>query len=202
MAAGIEPESVVLALPAIIKPLRHARSTILIGSISAIRASDRWEQYVAALAPDAREYLLHLVAGVWVPVEMAMQHYRACETLGFTTEEQMKNGRFTFDRAGASVFGTLSRMAREAGVTPWTALPHMQRFWERGYDGGGISVTRLGPKDCRIVARDVPLLRSPYYRNALRGLVWAVIDLFSRKTFLSERKPPSPDAIVVQAQWV
>ena len=197
-----EPESVVLAPPAIIKVMKHARSTILIGSISAGRASDRWDRYVAALPVDAREHLLHLVAGTWVPIDQAMLHYRACETLGFSIDEQVKNGRYTFDRAGASVFGTLSRMAREAGVTPWTALPHMQRFWERGYDGGGISVTRLGPKDARVVARDVPLLRSSYYRNALRGLVWAVFDLFSRKTFVSERKPPSPDAIVLHAQWV
>lgn len=193
---------VVLACPDPIKPLLHARSTILIGSISAIRASDRWDRYVAALSPKSRELLLHLVAGTWVPVDLALEHYLACDTLGFTTDEQVTNGRFTFDRAGATVFGTLSRMAREAGVTPWTVLPQMQRFWERGYDGGGIAVIKTGPKDCRIEARAIPLLRSPYYRTALRGLVWAVFDLFSKRTFLTERKGAGPDTLYVHAQWV
>jgi hypothetical protein len=200
-ATGLGAEEVILAPPDLVRPMTHARSTILIGSLAAIQAS-HGERYAAALSPKAREVLLHLVAGTWVPVDLALEHYRACETLGLPLDEQLANGRETFARAGATIFGTMTRMAREVGVTPWTLLPHMQRFWDRGYDGGGISVIKTGPKDCRVEATAIPLFRSPYYRVAVRGVVWSVFELFSRKVFVSERKSRSPDAIVLHAQWV
>ena len=50
----------------------------------------------------------------------------------------------------ATFLGTLAKMGRSAGVTPWTGLVHFQRLWDRVLDGGGVAVYRVGPKDARV----------------------------------------------------
>ena len=57
------------------------------------------------------------------PVEAAMDHYRACDSLNLSVDVQVANGRGTFERAGSTVFGTILKMARGVGITPWTLMP-------------------------------------------------------------------------------
>jgi len=48
------------------------------------------------------------------------------------------------------MLGHVVRMAKAAGVTPGTVLPQYGRLFERGMQGGGIAVFKLGPKEVRI----------------------------------------------------
>ena len=50
--------------------------------------------------------------------------------------------------------------------------------------GGGVCVTKLGPKDARIVFDAVPLAQFRYFRNGFRGLIHAAADLFSNKAYV------------------
>jgi hypothetical protein len=180
--------------------MRHARSTVLVGSIAVVRASDRWDAYVKALPSAQKEVLLHAVAATWIPIDAALAHYMTCDTLGFTPEQECANGRGTYDHAGGSIFGTVTKMARGVGVTPWTLFAQLQRFWGRGYDGGGVSVTRLGPKEARIDVAEIPLAESRYYRNALRGLVIAASEMFCTKTYAREF-PRTYATVSYRIQW-
>ena len=100
------------------------------------------------------------------------------------------------------MFGTVLRLAKGAGVTPWTVLPHLQRFWERGYDGGGLSVWRLGPKEARIELAQCSLAEVRYFRNALRGLFSSVVQLFCTRAYLQEAPGTRPrGGFAVRAQW-
>jgi hypothetical protein len=196
-------EQIILPFPPAIQPVRNVRSTILIGSMNVLRASPYADEYLEALAPQHRSTLFDAVAGTWIPVEAAMAHYYACDALHLPVDEQVANGRGTFDRAGATVFGTIVKMARGVGVTPWTLLPQVQRFWDRIYDGGGASVTQLGPKEARIEVVKADVLRSPYYRNALRGLFLATFGSFCTKAYMSERnRLHGEDSVNFRTQWV
>jgi hypothetical protein len=195
------PEEVILHPPARTVAPQHARSTVVVGSIGVLRAQGLVDRYVSELQPEHREILLGAVAGMWLPIDVTLAHYRACDALGLPPDQQFTNGRATFDKAGGSLLGTMIRMAKEAGVTPWTIYPHFQRFWERAYDGGGVSVVKLGPKEARIHVDRFTLLESPYYRHALRGLVTAVVELFCSKAYLTERGARAPHAITWRAQW-
>ncbi len=77
---------VILALPARPVPARHMRSTILLGSMSSLRQAGYFERYAASLDPRHRDTLLQAVAGVWIPVDAALAHYRACESLGLAPD--------------------------------------------------------------------------------------------------------------------
>lgn len=200
----VPPPSVetLLPFPASIHPLRAARSTILVGSIAVIRESGRFDAYRALLPKEFHGALFEAIAGTWTPAEAAVAHYKTCDLLDFSPEEQVANGRRTFDRTGAVFFGTMMRMAKGAGVTPWTFLPHLQRFYERGYDGGGVAVFRAGPKESQIVLVESGICESRYYRAALRGLLGAMVEMFCSKAYLVELRPPrGPSSMSVRVQW-
>ena len=191
----------VLALPAVVRPTHHARSTLILASVATVRGLGRFDDYERALAPEQKDAILGALAGTWLPIEAAQAHYAACDTLGFTAEQQVQAGRATFDAARATLLGTAVRMARGVGVTPWTMLPHLQRFWERGFQGGAVQVERAGPKDAIVTLVECTVLSSPYFRNGLRGLVAALCGLSSTRAYATERRTRRQDAIEFRAQW-
>jgi hypothetical protein len=201
MTVARSDEDVILPFPTPRRPARHMRSTIVIGSIDAIRDANRFDTYAAALARETREPLLHAVAGTWIPLPTVLAHYAACDTCGFGPERAYANGRATYHRAGSSIYGTLTKMARGVGVTPWAFLGQLQRFWDRGYDGGSLRVVRVGPKEARVDVFDNPLTASPYYRGALRGMMMGAVELFCAKGFARELPGRPPDAVTFRVQW-
>jgi hypothetical protein len=196
-------EDTVLALPTPVTPARHARSTVLLGSIATLREADRFDEYQARLPLEHRETLLNMVAGAWIPIDVALAHYETCNALALPLDRQVANGRATFDKTRGTLLGTMLRMARESGMTPWSVFPYYQRFWERGYDGGGIAVTRLGPKEARLDLVQFRLVECPYYRHAVRGLATGVLELFCQKAYVTERPGMrSPASVSFRMQWV
>jgi len=194
-------DDVVLALPAFVKPARHARSTLVMASIETVRQRDLFREYERALAPEYKETLLGAIAATWLPIEAAVAHYAACDSFGLTVEQQMQSGRSTFDGARGTLLGTAVRLARGAGLTPWTELPLLQRFWDRGFDGGAVSVTRVGPKDAHVNLVQCAVIVSPYFRNGLRGLLTALMELTCTKAYVTDRRPVSVTSLSFRVQW-
>ena len=118
-----------------------------------------------------------------------------------TMEVQL--GGATFERVRGTLLGTMLRMANGAGVTPWTLLPQLQRFWNRAYDGAGIQVVRLGLKDAQVDLIQCPFADTHYHRNALRGVVRQLLRLFCRQAYVQEPKGHrAPGSVSLRAQWV
>jgi hypothetical protein len=180
----------------------NARSTVILGSAAAVRATGRWDDYVAALAEPHRTAILSAVAGTWIPFDVAKVHYDACDALGFSADEMAANGRRTFDAVGGTLFGAVLRMAKTAGLTPWAFIEAAPRFWWRSYDGGGVQVEKLGPKEARVQIVAVDLLDSPYFRGALRGLLTGVLERFCTKAYVHEKRGPRrSSAVTLSLQW-
>ena len=73
-------------------PATQARSTLITTSIQAIRARGRFATYEEGLPPPLRQSILTVVAGAWLPIELALAHYTACEGLGLPVAEQVAIG--------------------------------------------------------------------------------------------------------------
>jgi hypothetical protein len=194
---------IVLAFPEPIAPLRHVRSTLMQGGIASMKAGGVYDAYVAAVPTAVREEIEGAVAGMWIPVETAVTHYLSCEGLGLSSESAAQRGRATFANTKGLLLGTAIGLAKGVGVTPWTFAPYLQRFWMRGLDGGGVQAVKVGPKEMRINVVGCPLLRSHYFRGALRGLTGGLLELVSQKVYVNEVPGGGPDtAIALRAQWV
>jgi hypothetical protein len=163
---------------------RHIRSTVLISSRAALQAAGRFEAYEAHFSPAQRTELTHAIAGTWLPFELAFAHYSACEALALPESEQIRMGRKTGDRVNGTLLGTIARLARSAGVTPWTLIEQLPRFWSRGFDGGEVQQVRLGPKEARITIAEQPLLRFRYFRYGLAGTAEMQLSPFCTRAFV------------------
>lgn len=183
--------------------MRHERSTLLQSGIGTLRDEGLYEAYVAAAPRTVREEIEQAVAGMWIPIDTAVEHYLACDKLGLSAESGAKLGRSTFDRSKGLLLGAAVGLARGAGVSPLTLAPHLQRFWLRGFDGGGVQAALLGPKEMRLDVIAAPVLKSAYFRAALRGLCTALFELVTRRVYVHiDPKRAADTAISLRIQWV
>ena len=166
-----------------------------------MRSYGRFADYERALPRQHKEPLLHAVAATWIPLDTVVAHYAACDSLGISPEQHVKNGRSTFEGSRATILGTAVRMARGAGLTPWHMFPLWQRFWDRGFDGGGLQVTRAGPKDAHVTIVQCPLVPSPYFRNGLRGLGAGLTELVCSRAYVTERRHSDAGTLALRVQW-
>jgi hypothetical protein len=197
-----EAHQVILPLPARFEPVRHIRSTLLMSSYSSIRDGGYDAQYRAALPKPYHAAMFEAVAGMWIPIDVAVAHYNACATLGLSHDKQLALGRDAGKKIEGTILGTAVRMAREAGITPWTVMPHFQRFWNRAFDGGGLYLEKRGPKEVHLEVHRAAQADCAYWRAALCGLGIGLLELFSRKAYMQETtKKRVPGFASFRIQW-
>lgn len=192
----------ILEMPPGTPAVRHMRSTVLLSAVESVRLAGYGDVYHQRLEEPHKATLLHTVAGTWLPIEIAHAQYRACESLNLSADVQTEIGRQTGERTRGILLGAVAQLAKGAGVTPWTLIPHRQKFWDRGYDGGGMTIVKVGPKEARIDIMRQSLCEFRHFRNALRGLVMVLIDRFCSRSFMTELPGKRPDSTAYyKLQW-
>ena len=169
-----------------VTPTSMFRSTWLSSSLRSIRERSLLESYLAHLPPEHHEAVLSTVVGVWLPSEIAVAHYEACDRLGLTEQEQLAIGAEVGRHAQGTVLSVAVSLAKGAGVTPWTILTRLPTAWRRIWIGGGVSVIKLGPKDARLEIGGWPCARVRYARVAIRGVTSGLVELFCEKAYVRE----------------
>ena len=198
-----DPE-VIVAFPvprAHVPKARAYRSTWILSSIGALKQYGYYDRYLKLVAREHHEDIFSLVAGVWVPIPLARVHYQACDDLDLPVSEQIARGRAVGDRAQGTMLSTGVRMAKAAGVTPWTILPQYPRLWHRGVDGGALAVFKLGPKEARIEIVGCALFELGYFRAAFRGVLQGMAGLFCRSSFIHDVPTRARDEATFRFQW-
>lgn len=170
----------------VIADARNFRSTWITASQATIRGHGLGAQYEEALDPRYRDELLAVVPGVWLPMHVARAHYLACDSLGISETEQVEFGRLAMQKANATTLSFITRLAKNAGVTPWTVFAQTPRIMAQTVDDGAIAVAKLGPKDARVEIVGYPLADIPYNRVTMRGILVGGIELFCRRAFARE----------------
>lgn len=106
-----------------------------------------------------RDEILFCIAGAWLPMKVAREHYRACNRLELSDDEYL-----AITRTGAE--------ARAPGATPWTAFTLTHRGWSRACDGGAVGIYALGEKRARLEFVGCELFDIPYFRRAVRFMIY------------------------------
>jgi hypothetical protein len=163
------------------------RSTWISTSQQTLRAHGLYDRYVKNLSPRVRDALVASVAGVWMPSELAAEHYRACDRLELMDLDLVQIGRESAERAHGSMMSMMVKVAKGTGVTPWTSLGQVQRLWQRSLNGGGgIALYKLGPKEARVEFAGFPFAAIHYVRVAIRGIALGVVELFAQTAYARE----------------
>jgi hypothetical protein len=99
------------------------------------------------------------------------------------------------------MLATVVRMAKAAGVTPWTVLPQYGRLYSRGVQGGAAAVFKIGPKEARIEIVQCELFDIPYFRTAFRGVLQSIAGLFARTSLIHDVPTKEPGTATYRSQW-
>jgi len=170
---------VLLEFPHPLEPTTAVRSTLITSSLASLRELQLFDRYDALQRSPHRDTILNCVAGEWLELEVAFAHYRACDALGLTREEQIALGKAVSKRIHETFLRMIVTAARGVGVTPWVLLRRGDSLQARLNRGGGIRLIRLAERVARVEIAKSPLLEVEYFRNALLGMYAAGVELLA-----------------------
>ncbi len=195
---------VALTLPRERVPLAtRVRGSVLLSSVTALRARGYGTAYLDLLDPRHHAAMMSPVPDAWLPIDLAVAHYDACERLGLAPhvidEIGAESGRFQ-NRTFLSVLAAISR---ESGMTPWGALANANTLGARTWTGSSFSVVKLGPKEARLEWIQQPMARYPYFRRAFGAFTSAICGHFAQAFYTRELPAVAPATeAVYRLSWV
>lgn len=191
------------ARPSSLGTATHVRSTLIATSLQSLRTRGLYDSYAKRLQGPHTESVLTAVAGSWLSLDAAAAHYRACNALHLDTRMQLAMGMDVGDRVHGTFLGMMVRTARTVGVTPWVALAQSAKLHGRLFSGGGgIAVTKTGPKDARIDMVGNALCDIEYFRVGIRGVYQAAVSLFCSSVVTVElSRSRAPGATAIRISW-
>jgi hypothetical protein len=182
----------------------HFRSTWITASQGTLRTRGHFDSYTKLVAPEHRDTLLNIIAGEWLPMEVARAHYGACDRLGLPLDELLEIGAEATRKASKTHIAFIVRMAQGVGVNPWTFLAQTPRIWARTFRGGGaIGVVKMGPKDARVEIVGFPVAGLRYLRVTMRTIVGGMLELFCEKAYAKDIPAMCDDrTLAMRLSWV
>jgi len=194
----------ILDYPKPLEPVTAVRSTLITSSLSSLRERGLYPRYDALQTSPHRHEVLNAVAGQWLPLEVALAHYEACDALGLSESEQFAIGKDVSRRVHETFLNLVVKAARGVGVTPWLLLPRGNDVNSRLCIGGGVRISKFGPRSVRVELARMPQLAIPYVRNGLVGLYVAAIELLADNVTARIVKSESFDPanlVVLRIDW-
>ncbi len=181
----------------------QVRGSLIVSSLQTLRELSLFERYVKGLASEHRDPILFALASSWLPAELAMAHYGACEAMQLPEAELIMIGEHVAGRIMGTFLGTLMRSSRQMGASASPLIPLRQyhRLWDRLLLGGGCTVRSSGLKDVTIESRGVPMFRYRYFRVAYTGLIKGAGLLFAKNVFTRIRHA-NDSSLTIDASWV
>jgi hypothetical protein len=182
----------------------HCRGTLLIASRKGLQRQGHLERYRAHLAPQHDMTIASSVAAMWLPIELGVAHYRACDALDLPEAEQLELGAAVVHELQRTFIGTLVRAAgKGAGITAHVGLEKFFSVYARSFKGGGGRMVRVGPKDVRVEFVGNAFAAIPYFRVAYRGFLTAGCEFFAQRVVTAELDAyRSPTTMAYRIAWV
>jgi hypothetical protein len=178
----------------------QVRGSLIVSSLAALRANNMYDRYFACLPADQHERVLYVVAASWLPVDVALAHYKACDSMQLTEAELDTMGRNVSARIMGTFLGTLLRTAHKFAAPTSIPLKQYPRLWDRLLMGGGCTVSMLGSNAARIESRGVPMFRYRYFRVAYAALIRGAGSMF-RENLNARIRNANDDSLTIDLSW-
>jgi hypothetical protein len=204
--AAVAHRSEVIVPPlASFTPAAELRGTLLASSFAVVRERGKESAYFLALDPAYHEAMRAVLVQAWLPMELAVAHYRAMGLVFPEAHEQIDNGKIISERTQNGYLRTIVRALHATGSLDIpTAVRRLPAVVERMVRGGGAaSAYRTGRKDVRIELSGYPILRAPYTHNAWHGMFYSALSLVTaRLTVRQDLRFRSDSRMALDVSWV
>ena len=188
--------------PGAVPPVTRVRGSVIASSLNAARRAGMEASYFAHLDDGFEMDIRTLVTSGWLSIDVALAHYRAMDSLGFTRDQALENGRFAIDRMERSYIATVVKgLGRQVGPIPLLKRAPVSRA--RMLDGGDMAVRVEGPKDAAIEMLGTSLARYEYVRYGWSGMFEGVVGVVTRRCFSKVVPTPDPERrTIIMLSWV
>jgi hypothetical protein len=180
----------------------EARSTLIVSGIQTLRANGLYEQYVDLLSPQLRQDIMSLVAGLWIPCELALEHYRTMDRLHLSRATIEAIGAEVAER-GAKTVLTRGSASKQSDPTPWDMLVLTHRNLDTNWKGSDIQIVKEGPQEAVVTWAGQPCASVPYFVISWGAFLRAALSGFCRTaTHRFVREQCNPTTMVLHLSWV
>jgi hypothetical protein len=166
-AKGTDDASRVIMIPhdSEAGPVTAVKNVLIQASLAELKSHGHYERYSQLMAADALDTLRLSLAPGWIPIELALAHYEACDKLELTPAQFAAIGNDVGDRVQDAVLVSLAKKVRAANFDLDAALGPLQRMWPRLFQGGSVQTVSVAGKERLIEERGFRLNRYHYYRQ-------------------------------------
>jgi hypothetical protein len=165
------------------RPIVEVRSTLVMAGLQSARAHGLYSRYVEALPAEWQERILGLTAGGWVPVEMAVQHYKAMDTLELGPVAIEAIGAEVANRTWKHILAPVMARAKRIGPNVWEALTYTHDTVDLNWRGGDIRIFRESPTQALYEWVGQPCASVPYFVTSFGAFMRSLINLFSARAY-------------------
>lgn len=178
------------------------RGTVLLGSVRGLRTRGLYDRYLEMLEPKWHETIASLTAGTWLPIDLAMAHYAACDALKLDRDTIEAIGRESGLFVNGTVLSAVAKISATAGVTPWFPLSNAHKLQTRTWVGSSIAIYKLGPKEARFEWIQLPVARFAYMRAGFAAFAGAIGGLFTSKMVVRDMDLiPRSSVVTYRMSW-
>jgi hypothetical protein len=169
---GLETEEILVPHDPSRGPVKAVRRMLIHSSIDEIRELGLYERYCSLIDPATLAAITDLIGPGWLPVKLALAHYRTCDDLQIRDEDAEAVGA----RAGgkmqeALLVAAAKRTEPGAASGPWNSIAAFSRMGRRVFEGGSTQYVKLEAKKLRVESVGNPLFAIRYYRVAHVGFM-------------------------------
>jgi hypothetical protein len=157
-------------------PAVAVKNVVLQSSLAELKVHGFYERYVQAMEPATLDALLSSIGPGWIPIELALAHYKACDNMVLSAEESSRVGSGVGARLQQTSLISTAKRTRSTDFDLWQGMPQLQRIWSRLYQGGSTQVVKLGPREMLLECRKYRLDRFQYFRRGQVAAFQAVFE--------------------------
>jgi hypothetical protein len=179
----------------------QVRGSLIASSLATLRTNNLFDRYLEHLPTEQHDNVLFVLAASWVPIEVAMAHYGACDAMQLNEAELEAMGRSVSEKLVGTLLGTLVRTARLLIAPKSMPLRQYPKLWDRLLMGGGCRISMLGDNEARIESHGVPMFRFRYFRVAYAALVRGA-GLMFQPTLQARIRKATDDSLTIDLTWV
>jgi hypothetical protein len=152
-------------------PLVAVRRMLVHSSIAGLKGAGHYERYCSVIAAQDLEQIDALIGPGWLPLDLTLAHYHACDRLGLSDEQIYASGVRAGEAMGDALLVAKAQIRSTTEGSAWATINAFSRMGRRIYDGGSAQYVKLGANSLLIQHRGNPLFSIHYYRVAHEGFM-------------------------------
>lgn len=160
--------------------------------------------YTRTVDPKALTAIGESVGPGWMPMTLALEHYRACDELGLSDDQIEAQGNAVGRKLQDALFVSPGKTSSVApSISPWSSVDTLARIGRRIYLGGSAEYVKLAENELQIESVGNLLFEHRYFRMMHLCLLRCALSAIGLSGVNGEvtHSRREPSAVEVRVTW-